>query len=253
MSSTVAVPKIFCSECQRENEAERVYCHDCGARLDRSSVVVTKEPPTDVRKRVHKMFDPQRARIRALFFKTCKVILAAGVAGLLGAIALPPELPAPPKTEMLASQVRLDMEAALQKHQPPQLDFSEDQVNAYLASALKTKKKALDKPFLEFKRAVVEFNNGKCTLTVERSLGGYYSLYSSSSFAVSVKQGKLATEHTGGAIGCLHVHPKLMANLDVLFSDVWSAVDRDAKLVARFGGIQFSDKRATLALGAAAP
>src|SRR5436853_2852094 len=135
--STVVVSKIFCSECQRENEAERVYCHECGARLDRSTVVAKKEPPTDVRKRVRKMFDPQWARIRAFFFKTSRVVLAAGAAGLVAAMALPPELPAQSKTEVLASQVRLDMEAALEKHQPAQMDFSEEQVNAYLSSALK--------------------------------------------------------------------------------------------------------------------
>ena len=30
--------KLVCPECQRQNEPERIYCHDCGARLDRSAL-----------------------------------------------------------------------------------------------------------------------------------------------------------------------------------------------------------------------
>ncbi|MEY2546725.1 MAG: hypothetical protein QOG48_1842 [Verrucomicrobiota bacterium] len=248
--STVAVPTIICSECQRENEAERVYCHDCGARLDRSAVITKKEPPVDVHKRVRKMFDPQRARLRAWFFQTSKMILAAGGVGLLVAMVLPADLPPPSKTEMLASQVRLDMESALQKHQPPQLEFSEGQMNAYLASALKTKKKALDKPFLDFKRAVVEFKDGKFIITTERSVSGYYSLYTTTAYAVAIANGKLVTTNKGGAIGRLQLHPALMQYLNILFSDVRSAVDQDAKLVARCGAVQFHDKRATFSIAA---
>src|SRR6516225_2034765 len=35
----IATPiQLTCPDCQRENEAERIYCHDCGARLDRSAL-----------------------------------------------------------------------------------------------------------------------------------------------------------------------------------------------------------------------
>lgn len=65
-------PKLLCPECQRENESERVYCHDCGARLDRSAVAPTKEPPKDTHKRLKKFFDPQRARIRYFFLNRAR-------------------------------------------------------------------------------------------------------------------------------------------------------------------------------------
>jgi uncharacterized membrane protein YvbJ len=60
---------VVCTECRHENESERVYCHGCGARLDRTAVKKAKEAPEDAQKRVKKMFDPQRERMRALFFK----------------------------------------------------------------------------------------------------------------------------------------------------------------------------------------
>ena len=248
--STIAPAKILCTECQHENEPERVYCHDCGARLDRSSVIVTKEKVVDTHKRMKKMFDPQRARMRALFFKTSKLILGAGAVAVFVTMALPPEVPAATKTLMLASQLRLDMERATTQHQPTQLDFSEEQVNAYLASALRTKQTLLDKPFLDFKRAVASFGEDACTITVERSLSGYYSLYSSTAYSVAVVDGKIVTKQRVGYIGRLPIHPQVMQYVDVIFADVWSALERDAKLVSKFSGIQFHDKHALLMVAA---
>ncbi|MEP6603673.1 MAG: hypothetical protein ABJB69_06990, partial [Spartobacteria bacterium] len=56
------------------------------------------------------------------------------------------------------------------------LDFSEDQVNAYLASSLKTKQAALNIPFIDFKRAVAVFHEDLCLFTVERAVYGSHSI-----------------------------------------------------------------------------
>jgi hypothetical protein len=246
--STIAPAKLICTECQRENEVERVYCHHCGARLDRTSAVPRKEPVVDTRKRVKKMFDPQRARLRALFFKASKLVLGAALIGLLIDMALPPDMPAPKKTDVLASQVRMEMEDAISKHQPPQVELTDDQVNAYLASALKTKKSALNKPMVDFTRAIVAFKEGVCTITLERAVAGTYPVYTTTAYSVSSNNGKIVARHQGGAIGRLQLHPALMQYIDVVFSDVWAALDHDRKLLARFAGIQFHDKRAVLSV-----
>jgi predicted amidophosphoribosyltransferase len=58
-TTTTSTPKLFCPECRRENEPERIYCHDCGTRLDRSAAARSKkEPIQDTHKRVKRMFDP---------------------------------------------------------------------------------------------------------------------------------------------------------------------------------------------------
>ncbi len=52
--------KLICPECRRENEAARIYCHDCGARLDRSSLAKekqTEEDPKDTQRRLRGFFD----------------------------------------------------------------------------------------------------------------------------------------------------------------------------------------------------
>jgi len=63
--------KLVCPECRRENEPERIYCHDCGARLDRSSLAKEKskeEDPKATQKRLKAMLDPQVSHDALPFF-----------------------------------------------------------------------------------------------------------------------------------------------------------------------------------------
>lgn len=241
MTSTSTMTTVVCGECRYENEPERIYCHGCGARLDRSAVKVRKENVQDARKRVRKLFDPQRARIRALFFKISKVVLGACLLAGLFQILLPPDVPASAKTAILASQIRLDLEGATTRHQPSQLHYTDEQVNAFLAYALKSKQKALDQPLLEFKRTVVAFQEGSCAITMERSFFGY-SLYTTAICAPKLIGGKLVATSKGGRLGRLPIHPQLAQFMGVFFADLHAALDRELKLVAKMGTIEVHDK-----------
>ena len=93
--------KLICPECQHENEAERIYCHDCGARLDRSAVgsrISQKEGIDETRRRVRKLFDPTALKIRLRFFRIAKLILGAVALAALIQMILPPDVPQPTKT-----------------------------------------------------------------------------------------------------------------------------------------------------------
>src|SRR6266478_8594325 len=96
MTTTTAMTKLVCAECGHENEAERIYCHNCGERLDRSAVSAQKkaQDPQEVHRRLQKMLGPPNMA-RRHFFTVSKLALAAAVVAALVEIALPPELPAP--------------------------------------------------------------------------------------------------------------------------------------------------------------
>jgi hypothetical protein len=237
--------KLICPECRHENEAERIYCHSCGARLERSAAAQRKEPVQETQKRVRKMFDPQREKFRQLFFRTSKLILGACAAAAVVLMILPPDVPPPTKTPMIASQVRIDLENLAGQRQPAQVQLTEDQVNAYLINALKTKQSSLNKPLLNFKRAVVGFGERICAVTTERSLFGY-PLYTSCSYAPALTEGKIVAPAKGGKIGRLKIHPQVTQFMGVLFGDVWSALDQEKKLVAKLGAIEFHDKNVVL-------
>jgi hypothetical protein len=238
---------LVCPECRRENEAERIYCHDCGARLDRTALAKAAPKGEDVketRRRLLTMLDPQRAKMRHLFFKTSKVILGALALAAVIQMILPPDIPARPKTGDFPPQINLDLENATLNHQTAPMQYTEAQVNAYLGSALKSKQAALSK-LLQFERAIVKFDENVCHVTAQRSLLGY-SLYTTTSSKVVLENGKVTATNSGGSIGRLPVHPALMKYADLLFSDLWAALDRERKSVAKMGTIEFHPQAVVL-------
>jgi hypothetical protein len=240
--------KLICQECQRENEAERIFCHGCGARLDRSALATQKttaENPQDAHQRIRRMFDPHRGRLRRAFFSFCKLLLAACATAAVLQVALPLDVPAPVKSIGVPPQINFDLENAELYHRPAELRYNSEQATAYLGYALKSKQKALDKPLLDFNRALVKFGEGTCTITVERSVFGY-ALHQRATFAVNVVEGKINAANKGAWIGRLPVHPVIMRYGDIIFADVWSALDRERKLIAKMGAIEFHEDSVVL-------
>jgi len=244
MTTTTTMTKLVCAECRHENEAERIYCHNCGERLDRSAVVAQKKQhdPQEAHRRLQKMLGPPN-KARQNFFAVSRLALAAAVVAALVEIALPPELPAPTKTA--PTQVDLDLESAASYQKAGPLEYSQDQINAYLAYRLTSKKKALNKPLLDFVRATASFREGACTIAMERSLFGY-SLFSQTSYRVDTGAGKISATIVGGWIGRLPVHPAIMRFGDIIFADLWSALDRERKLVGKMAAVNFHDASVTI-------
>jgi hypothetical protein len=239
--------KLVCPECRRENEPERIYCHDCGSRLDRTAlakVAPKGEDAKETQRRLRTLLDPQRAKMRHLFFKISKMILGALATAALVQMLLPPDLPPRAKSGEFPPQINLDLENAALNHQTAPLQYTEAQVNAYLASALKSKQAALNK-VLDFERAVVNFDETVCRVTAERSLFGF-SVYTSTTSKVTVQNGAVNATNVGGSIGRLPIHPLIMKYGDALFADLWAALDREKKSVAKMGTIEFHPQAVVL-------
>src|SRR5881394_2442359 len=239
---------LVCPECRRENEAERIYCHDCGARLDRTAlakIAPKGEDAKETQRRLKSMLDPQRAKIRHLFFKTSKVILGALATAAIVQMVLPPDAPARPKTGDFPPQINLDIENAALNHNSAPLQYTETQVNAYLGSALRSKQAALNNAVLQFERAFVKFDENVCSVTAERSVFGY-SLFTTTSSKVTLQNNTPTAANNGGAIGRLPVHPFVMKYADFLFADLWRALDRERKAISKMAGIEFRPQAVVL-------
>jgi hypothetical protein len=239
--------KLICPECRRENEPERIYCHDCGARLDRSALA--KAPPKgedvkETRRRLKTMLDPQRAKMRLMFFKVSKLILGALATAAVVQMILPPDVPPRAKTGEFPPQINLDLENAAMNHGVAPMKYTEAQVNAYLGSALKSKQAALS-TLLQFERAFVSFDEAVCRITAERSIYGF-SFFTSTSAKVTVQNGAVIASNNGGSIGRLPVHPFIMKYGDLLFNDLWTALDREKKAVAKMNAIEFHPQTVVL-------
>ncbi len=240
------MPTVACSECRRENEIERIYCHDCGARLERKAIQKIVSPKEDTHNRVKKLFDARRAKIRSVFFKISKVVLAACGSAALVVMALPPEMPSVSKDPLVQTPtVGFDLERVLARHEPTQVKYTDEQTNLFLAYNLKSKKKTLDKPLLEFKRAVAAFHEGTASVTMERAIFGY-SVFTTIDFAPQSKGGKADVKPTGGYIGRMPIHPEIAKYMNSLFLDLWGALERERKLASRLTSVEFHDKSVLL-------
>jgi hypothetical protein len=124
------------------------------------------------------------------------------------------------------------------------LRYTDAQVNAYLGSALKSKQAALNK-LLQFERAVVNFDENICRITLERSLFGF-SVFTGTSSKVTLENGALKASNNGGTIGRLPVHPLLMKYADPIFSDLWAALERERKAVSKMSAIEFHPQAVVL-------
>jgi hypothetical protein len=238
--------RLVCQECRRENEPERIYCHDCGTRLHHSELGLRsdaeRETAAEIHKRVSGMFAQRGARARAFAIKFLKVLAGAGAAAVVLLMLLPPaNLPPVTKSDSLPPQISLDLESMTQFHRPQQLRYSEAEVNAYLAYVLGKKKHVLDHVVLDFDRAAAALQPDRGLFLVGRSIFGY-SVYSGGVFTLELQSGKINATPVSGAIGRLPIHPKLMQHCAFLFNDVLGALDRERKLLAHVRSIQMRDK-----------
>ena len=233
--------KLVCPECRRDNEPERIYCHDCGARLDRTALAKVAPKGEDVKetqRRLRTMLDPGRVKMRLMFFKISKLILGACATAAVVQMLLPPDVPPRPKSGEFPPQINLDLENAALNHGSPPLRYTDLQVNAYLAGALKRQKAALDNYLLQFERAFVTFDEDACQITAERSLFGF-SLYTSTSGKVVLDNGTLKASNNGGRIGRMPIHPQVMKYAGLIFADLWGALEREKKSISKMAAIEF--------------
>ncbi len=241
--------KLVCPDCRHENELERIYCHNCGARLDRSALKKEKaavdDGPERTQEHLRKMFDPRRERTRLLVLNLVKNIVGAFCAAALIQMLLPPDLPPPDKNNAFAPMINMDLFSALESHNPPRLIYSQEQVNNFLAADIRRSQSPAQEGYFPIRRIFVQFEEGLCRIHVRHrffgiplSLGGFYR--------VSVDQGKIAATNTGGYIGRMPIHPVLMRGLEFLFHKTWSTLARERKDVARLAGIEFHPQSVTL-------
>jgi ribosomal protein S27E len=244
------ITKLICPECRHENEAERVYCHNCGARLSKPAAAAAKTEQAETietRERLRRMMDNRGVKARQLALNITKLLLASCIAAALIQIFLPPDLPAPTsKNSILGPQIGLEVEDALLQHRGAQLTYREEQINTYIGNVLKRKKASLlDKPMLDFQRGVAQFGEGTFRMTLERSFFGL-SIYTSGFYSANAQSGKIAATNEGGAIGRMPIHPQLMQYAGFLISDAWKAMEQDRKQVEKFAAIEFHPQTVVL-------
>jgi hypothetical protein len=241
--------RITCPECQHANEPERVYCHNCGARLDRSQLVKEKasQAPTasDSRQHLQKMFNPRRGQGLRSAVKLAKILVGAVICAAIIVMLLPPDLPPEPKNYTFAPMIGMDLTSALSSRRTAPLVYDETQVNSFLASNLRRKDSPAKQGYFPLERILVRFDEGACSITTKRML---YKLpiYSGGSYRVSLDNGKIVATSNGGFIGRLAIPSTLMKAAAPLLEKTWSSLARERSAVARLAAIEFHPQSVSL-------
>ncbi len=234
--------KLICPDCQHENETERIYCHNCGARLDRSALAKEKieEGPDDERTRRHlkKMFSPNRGVGKRVVVQFGKVVLGALCLAAVIVMLLPPDIPPAPKSYDFAPLISMDMVSALSSRQPATLVYNEGQVNSYLAATLRRKDSPAREGFFPLKRVFVQFQEGQCAVHIERRIFSL-SIFYGSTFRAAIVNGKIVAASQGGYIGRMPIPAPIMRYGDFLFGKAWACLARERNSVSRLAGIEF--------------
>jgi hypothetical protein len=230
MATTPSGPTLTCSQCGFANETERVYCHNCGAKLDRSLLPKADEASKDsvekVRKRVRKMTNPgQTSLAREIKTLANIIVWAVLTAFIIGFIREPESVPSLKTGEGGLRMVGSEITEALDSPQARALQFTDGEVNNYFRSALKSKTGGL-LPGVKFERAFVNFEPGNVYIGLQQSVAGY-PLYSGARYQIGVKEGKFFARNVGGNFGRIAVHPSLMRQLGIAFQPLWKALKRE--------------------------
>lgn len=257
-TETNTAPNLACEQCGHQNEAERVYCHSCGAKLDRSVLPVADgsdgktETSEQARKRIAQMTNPNKGRGGLAEIKTAvNVLIYSSLLAAAFLVTQKPEGVPEVSKGLLERSIAGDLMDAQDSVEPRRLDFTQTEVNTHLQQVLKPKPGETSIP--EFKRAYVILNPGIIDVGSEQSLFGLM-LYSDVRYGIETKDGKVSATMFGGHFGRLAVHPKVMPYLDFFFQKLWTALARERKQMAGMQRVIVQKGSVTLVTkGGAAP
>ncbi|MDB6148565.1 MAG: hypothetical protein JWQ44_13 [Chthoniobacter sp.] len=245
---------LTCPQCNYANEPERVYCHNCGSKLDRTLLPTDKVPKKHetaekARKRIKRMTNPGGnifvREVKALF----RVLIWAAIAAALVLMARRPEGVPEGRNELATRMVQSELGEAIESPAPRAIGFTEADIN----SALKQSIKKVDSvvPGIKFERAFVTLLPGTVRLTTERTIFGF-SMFSSIQHLVEMKDGKFAPVVNGGSVGRLQIHPQVMKYLDYPFRGFWTALKREKEQVQKIQRISVTKGQVVLVTKGAA-
>lgn len=196
-----------CISCGFENDSTRVFCQNCGERLER---VEGAPAPVQPHRYTDKSAQPVRQRsgllmlISALFSGIFHLALVAAIAAaLIQMIRTPDDLPAvvaarAPSASILAADIR----AAVESSYPRSFEISQEAANNFLAARVEGAPENPQAWRAVFSRAYVIMQTGNLTLGIEQKIKNY-PLYLQLRLEPRENAGKATLKPVGGSIGRL--------------------------------------------------
>lgn len=246
-STSTTSASLPCGQCGFLNEPERVYCHNCGSKLDRTLLPkgeeAKHEPVERTRKRIAKMTNPKSGSVLREIGTFFKVIIYAAIAAALYLVSQkPPDVPEVSR-DLGLRMVNSELMEAVESPTARVISFTQDDVNDHLKRSLKAK----DGGFAgtEFVRAYVTLHPGLLKMGTEQTLASY-PLYSGIAYTLEVKDGKFTPTVAGGNFGRLSIDPRAMTYISGAFDKLFTALKRERDRMDRMQSVTIYEGRIDL-------
>ena len=240
---------ITCKECGHSNESQRIYCHNCGVKLDRSILppeATLEETQEDVRKRVTSTVTPQTGFFARGWQSALETLAWSILAAVLVQVCRTPDgVPVVRDDLVEKPMIPMLMNRAMLESTSTRLSISEEIANNYLGSTIKPAETGLYDKELKFLRAFVHFKKGTCEFATEQSIFDY-PLYVSAIYKLQIADNKVNAICVGGSLGRMPVHPLIMQYGGVLFQTLWDVLSREHNLIDKMQLIELNEREIVL-------
>jgi len=154
----------------------------------------------------------------------------------------PDNAPAPrTKGEMVEYQpIFINLQNVIASHSAQKISLGEKQINDYLFNTVKAQEEEL--PLLgkvaKFDRVYVSLEECSCRVTICQTLYDH-PFYLSSIYQIGIKGGKLQANITGGGLGRLSIHPRIMQYADeYVFGSLRESLKRERSLLEKMQSVE---------------
>lgn len=201
---------LTCQSCGYANEPTRVFCHQCGVRLERPTAVsepqVTK--PTPVPKR--KTAAEEGAKSGSLIFSLLRILLFPAVLAIvILMLRTPTDLPIPAKANPQLTQELLERyaKAVAPSPFPRQLICTSEELNTLIATQVSIKQTGAMNTTSEESTPFLTLQQNAFTLGISIPVIGRHIVLQSQFAVDNLTPGKISVKALGGKIGSLPLPP----------------------------------------------
>jgi hypothetical protein len=236
-----------CGQYGFENDETRVFCQNCGARLQEGSVraaPAARNLSAPARRAPQRKNKPKGGAFLLLAVMVREVlftaILAAILAVLVQSVRAPDNIPpALPEIPAMASLLAADIQAAKESVYPRSLTIEPEAANNFLATRVKGAGAGGSKLRARLVRAYVIPRNNALTLGVEQSLAGH-SIYLQLDYRIAEGTDGTSAVLTGGSLGRLPVPGFLAPLYSRSFAAVLDALSHPASWFSNASSVEIS-------------
>jgi len=238
------LPQTPCKECGHLNEGERVYCHNCGVKLDRSHLAEAAAAPTETveqrQRRVKKLMNPNAGAKPGRLMRNAvqTLLLAAAAAAVINMARQPDGVPEPGEAGQIPPLASLL--GSLAKAPPNmRLVLKQDDINQFLATSIRPGEK--QKGFIKFSRVYTTVDEEGVNIVMEQKVLDH-PIHIARKYALRFGSKGFEAHSLGSHIGRLTIPEVLDPALDKIFEKVWTPLRHEHDLIKTTGDVETGDK-----------